>query len=359
MTAVYAPTALDGSGATDVTASLNAFLKRVPDGPDPLHPQEVILTPGAVHRVDGILELTTRKNLRLVGDGVTLIREALSPYKDMPVLRITGGQGITVEALEIDGGHEGGGMGDDAYDPDLEGQHGIAVFGTLDLAIDHCKVHHTRADALYFTKLKIGPLSGGQASYRWCKNTVVRGGEFHHTGRSGVSVLGAECTLFCDGVEWWEIRRSTINTEVNSAGFGGVRGLWVINAQVGSGRLNFMSSSGTGQVDDVHVLNSAFTRPIDVLISNGSPTHGTGRRTSYEFAHLISTAECGNDSRAAINAYRVDGLKVHHVTQPMGLRDAGKEMALVGAHGCTGVDVGPGIDLGSNPTAGPLLQWPR
>lgn len=363
MTVIPLPPSIDGTGKADATTGLTNFFRTIPDGIEG-DPTRVALGTDATYRVDGIFTITDRHYIDIIPQGAQLQRQTLAATKNAPVLNVVGGThlgvGLARDPLNIDGGHAGAGLNEGAYDPDVEGQHGLKVDGTDDSTFN-MNIHHTRADLAYFGKRKIGSASAGQKSYHWATNCVLTG-RFWYSGRQGLTLAGVKCFLLIN-YDFRYTRRSTWDFEplytpamppygTNTA-WNGTQGFWAINGHVGPGRLNWLTSSGTGPVNDIHVIDMTADRPLDVYVANGET--GKGRRDTYEFGRIKSTALSGNGERATMRFHRVDHVHIYDIEQRMDLRDEGKEMALASFEDCTDYKVDGHIDLGTYPNAGPIL----
>ena len=112
----------------DATAELQALIDRTPDG------GEVRLS-GGRYRIEGTLVVEERRDLTIDGNGSTLFATTTGTLKRSH-LRVVGGRDIVVHDLTIIGANPHAGLDERAYQPTLEGQHGIRLEGVTDIELD-------------------------------------------------------------------------------------------------------------------------------------------------------------------------------------------------------------------------------
>ena len=172
---VTVPASIDATGASDVSAALNSFIKSTPDG------STIVFKAGGTYRLDQGLVLANRHNLAFEGNGATLRATSTgtaslgSPFRLNP-----GNSYITIRNFTLVGSNPNTTT---VYNPGQEDQMGVLIYGGTNIEIAHNTISHTWGDGVY-----IGPNISTQAS----SNSVwVHDNTFSYVGRSGIALTAA------------------------------------------------------------------------------------------------------------------------------------------------------------------------
>ena len=140
------PTSIDGTGATDVTVELEAWLQSL--APD----TRAVLAADAVYRAEKPIRLERKQALTIDGNGARLLRTEPgdpdeSKTRTNASLDLYSGFDIVIKNLEIYGAHD---RRAPQYRRDFEAQHGIDVAGVASLVICHNQIVNVLGDFVYF-----------------------------------------------------------------------------------------------------------------------------------------------------------------------------------------------------------------
>jgi hypothetical protein len=298
-----APAAIDATGTRDVTTELQAFLDGVPNH------GVAVLARGGVYRVEGTLVLTGRHDLRLNGNDASIVATTSGDYSRSQ-LRIVGGSNLVIDDLEIQGANPNAGLGDNAYQPTREAQHGIRLEGVTNIELVRVRVHDVFGDFVY-----IGQSADGQ----WSQGVWIHDSNFWRSGRQGLSVTaGRDVVIERNHIS--ETRRATIDLEPNGPAWG-AENVHILDNQVGAGRLLFIAAAGAGPVDRVVVARNRLDgHVLSILVR----PPGTARRKDF---YVIDNVAVPPATQPALNFTRVDGVVVVGNVQP--IVRAGQALAVV------------------------------
>jgi hypothetical protein len=302
------PSGIDASGATDVTAGLNAFFGSIPDS-------SIIRFPtNARYRVEGTLVFVNRKSLTFDGNGATVfastdgsgVAPAPTLENKWPRSRIhfyfKDGDNIVVRNLTVQGANPKAGVGDSAYVGALEAQHGFNFAGVRGGELDHVTVTDVYGDFVYFGSSSRGVSSG----------FYVHDSHFERNGRQGMSFVGAD-SITIERNYLGAVRRAHFDLEPGSVG-DTIRRVTIRANQFGPGRLNFLSSGGTGgTVEDVTVQSNVLNgKALNIYVS---PPAGS-RRARFRIVDNVSDAVFGSGG-SLMHFDRIDGLAVTGNRNPL------------------------------------------
>lgn len=168
--ATPAPSTIDPTCSSDVTAELDAFVESVGDG------GTADLPVGACYRVDGTLEWSLN-SLTLNGNGTT-IRAETAGSGTRAHIRLVNGGGWTIRDLHIEGANPYGAV----HTYDMQWQHGIDMRGVQGALIERVDVVDPYGDSYYVGKSDQAPSrdvriidSSGQRTGRVAGVAVVSG----------------------------------------------------------------------------------------------------------------------------------------------------------------------------------------
>lgn len=283
---VDVPASIDATGATDVTAALNELIASAPDG------ATIRFRPGAVHRVEGVLEVVGRRDLTFEFQGATLVRrtdgrEVPPPRRfrhrwprHRPVLYVRESARVTIRDLNVHGPHEQGGTSEEAYVSDLEAQHAIELAAVRGALVEGGELSHVHGDGVTIAE--------------GSREVVVRGVYVHHNGRQGIAVTGAvDVTLVGNRLD--QIRRAVFDVEPD--GRAEIRSVRIVGNRVGRGRLLFVAAAGSsrGPFDDLLIQGNHLTgMPIGIVAKapdghRRSNVRIVGNRSEVEAASPVAT----------------------------------------------------------------------
>jgi polygalacturonase len=252
------PHSIDATGATDVTAALQAFIDSVPDG------SGIRLAPGGRYRVDGILRVESRRELDLDGAGATIEAKAIVDTNRRNLYLVESDM-IAIHDLTIRGANPEPGVLDEAH----QFEHGIWIDSSSDIKIDRVTIENPRGDCVY-----LGTRDG---TLPWTQRVSVRDVVCRGAGRNGIAIVGANDVLIEDST-FENLGLHAIDIEPNRTDGhdgselrpvqGATRVAVIENRIVGPITGYFFAANGWGRVDDLSVLDN-------VLV-------GTGLRITVE-----------------------------------------------------------------------------
>lgn len=276
---VPVPDSIDPTGATDVSAPLNAFFARLVPGTNVQFPA------AGRYRIDGTVLLLNRRRLTVDDNSSTFFAATDGSTVPPPrgparahwprlrqQLRIRGGTGVTLRNLTVKGANPHGGATPGAFVAALEGQAGISIQKTAGATIESTHVSDTYGDAVYIV--------GGST------NVTVRNSTFERTGRQGVAIVSATHVV----VEHNRIRdvgRSVFDLE--PLGRAVVRDVHLTDNTIGD-YSNFLLAAGGGgpEVNDIWLEHNRVDGGNGVSVYAGVARQ---RRSGY---HVIGNTGSGS-----------------------------------------------------------------
>jgi hypothetical protein len=184
---VSVPTSIDATGASDVSAALNAFIKSVPDG------STIVFKAGGTYRLDpqGIV-LYGRRNLVLEGNGATLrVANPGGTWMGGPInlnsQRTSFGQNshITIQNFTLVGSNPNTTT---IYSPGSgENQHGVGIWGGSYIEVTGNRISKTYGDGVY--------VSGNDDTHVSADSVWIHDNTFTYAGRNGIALTAATNTL--------------------------------------------------------------------------------------------------------------------------------------------------------------------
>ncbi len=295
----------------DSTATLQARIDSTPDG------GTLTLEADAQFRVDGTLRIENRRNFTLNGNGATIyaITQADRARRH---LSMSDGVNIRVTGLTVLGANPYAGIGDLAYQADLEAQHAFEVLGTKNVELDNLQAYDVYGDFVYVGKGTVG-----------ASNVRIHDNTFSRNGRQGVSVTEGT-NVFIERNDISGVRRATFDLEPHNPA-AVVDKVTIRDNTVGTGRLKFVASAGQGQVNNVTVANNVLKgKSLNILVT---PPVGV-RRTGWTLTGNTSDSTYGSPIGAVIVFYQTDAITVTGNYQPL---QSGRDMV--------GVDTNDGCDV--------------
>jgi Right handed beta helix region len=290
---------IDPTGATDVTADLQALFDSTPDG------GVVRLQPDVNYRVEGTLVLEDRHDLRIEGNGARIFATTTGDLMRSH-LKFIGGSDLAVRDLEIEGANPHAGLDDRAFVPELEGQYGIHLDGVTAIELDGVNVHDTYGDLVY--------VSRHEGDRRWSQQVWIHDSTFARSGRQGIAVVAARDVVI-EHNRFTDMRRATVDLEPNSPAWG-AENIHILDNQVGPGRLLFVAAGGLGPIDWVVIARNTLRGHL--LNLRVEPPEGTRRQRFWVVDNTSDTKALD----APLQFTRTDGVMVHGNRQPVDGPDA-------------------------------------
>ena len=292
---VAVPGSIDGSGATDVSAQLQAFLNSVPAG------STVEFPAAARYRVEAGVSVSDRTDLVIDGNGSTLFADT-EGVLNRSILKLNRTTDIVVRDLIIRGANPNGGLADDAYRSALEAQHGVQMNGVTAVLLENLTITDVYGDFVY-----IGP----DGSQNWSRQVIVRNSQMARNGRQGVALTAAEDVVI-EGNHMVDMRRAVFDIEPNHQ-WGGARRVRISDNEIGAHRLLFVPMTGAvgAVIEDIEIArNHLFNDYLRVYVN---PPDGA-RRARIAVTDNVSDLEF-RSSAVPIVIRRTDDVIVRGNTQ--------------------------------------------
>lgn len=171
------PQDIDASGATDVSAALQRFVDRVPNGAIIEFPAD------GIFRMGHGLQLWRRSDLAFVGNGSTLVATG-SPSRptDSPFALMYGDERISIRDFVLQGENPDAGTSDAFHGRD-EHLSGVYVGGATDVLVENVTVSGFYGDCVYV---------GSNTSHVWSTRVAFQDSTCTLTGRHGVSIIAGQ-----------------------------------------------------------------------------------------------------------------------------------------------------------------------
>jgi Right handed beta helix region len=290
----YAIRDIDATGASDVTADLQAVFDGTPDG------GVARLDADGDYRVEGTLVLENRHDLRIEGNGARIFATTTGDIERSHI-RIIGGSGFDVRDLEIEGANPRAGLQEGAYQATLENQHGIRLDGATDVELDRVHIHGVYGDLVH--------VSRHEEDRRWTEQVWIHDSTLTHSGRQGIAVVAGR-DIVIERNRFTDMARATVDLEPNAPSWG-ADNIHILDNDVGPGRLLFVAAGGGGPVNRVVIArNTLRGRPLNLWVI---PPDGARRQRFWVVDNASDTLALD----AALQFTRTDGVVVHGNRQPM------------------------------------------
>jgi hypothetical protein len=283
---------IDATGATDVTAELQALFDRTPNG------GVVRLAPDGDYRVEGTILLNDRHGLVIDGNGARIFATTTGE-PDRNQIQIRGGSWLKVRNLEIQGANPHAGL--DGYVPGLEFQAAITIAGVTDIEIDRVNIHDTYGDHIFIDRLK-------EKDDRDAVGVWIHDSTFARSGRQGIAVIDGR-DIVIERNRFTDMARGTVDLE--PLGALAVENVHIIDNHVGPGRLLFVPMAGEAPVNRVVIARNTLRGRV---LSVSAKTPEGQRRRQFWVVNNTSDAPATGPS---MEFFRVDGAVVHGNRQPI------------------------------------------
>ncbi len=330
--ATVTATGIDATGTQDDTAALQELIDGLPDG------STLSFAPGGRYRIEGTLHVQKKRDLVIEGNGA-LFFATTTGDRGRSQWSFEGGSNIVVRNVIVKGANPHGGAGSGGYVMTLEAQHAFNIWSTDGLELSHVTATDTYGDFVYV----------GRQWGRLATNIYVHDSTFLRSGRQGISVTGGDGVRIIHNVIN-DIQRSTFDLEPNGATWGALNVDIEYNT-IGIGRLNLLSSAGTGPVSNVTFAHNRLNRPVHMVVR----ANDGGRRGPFTIKDNVATQVWGSaEGSAALSFANVDGLTVAGNTIP--LQDGRGDYGVKATNSCGVVIRGnsfPGAVTDSYVTPGP------
>jgi Right handed beta helix region len=286
--------AIDASGATDVTAELQALFDRTPDG------GVVQLERDADYRVEGTIVLRDRRDLVIDGGGARIFATTTGePGRSQ--IRILGGSGLEIRSLAIQGANPHAGLDERAYVAKLEWQHGISLEGPTDVEIDRVNIHDTYGDHIF--------IGWRVDDHRRTKRVWIHDSTFARSGRQGIAVIDGR-DIVIERNRFTDMRRATVDLE--PVGELVVENVHIIDNEVGPGRLLFVPAAGGAPINRIVIArNRLHGRPLTIDVKT---PEGQRRRQFW----VVDNTTDAIHHEGPLRFTRADGVVVRGNRQPVG-----------------------------------------
>ncbi len=305
MKAYSVPTTVTRDCSRDVTGVLNQVIAKLPTNSLLKFPSN------GCYQVDGTININNKHGLIL--DGGDSSFRAMTSGLALPRLearsrdqfRVSGSNNVTIRNAVAYGANPHAGMGDAAYVPALEAQHGFDISSSTFVTLDHVQAYNVYGDFVY--------IGGTSTPSRY---VTVKDSQFRANGRMGISVNNARDVWIYNNV-LDDMRRSVFDLEPYAS-------TWVIERvtiqhnTIGAARLNFVASYGTcAVVDNIAILqNRLIGQEMMSEVINNAP-HCSIRRHNFTFAGNTSNKTFGSPLGAALRFAGVDGIVLANNVQPL------------------------------------------
>lgn len=290
-----AGTAQDRESFTFDGTDLQAFINKIPDN-------SVVNFPDTEIVYEEVLVINDKRNIIFVFDGFLLSAETTgtqtTPRKNMrriwprnrSHILIENCQNIELRGLKIQGPHQGGGVGVNAYVSKLEAQHGIEILNSDSIKMDELEISNIYGDGIY-----IGKKSNG---------IIIENSSIHNNGRQGIAITNGENIIIRNN-QIFNVRRSHIDLEPNNIR-DTVANVVITDNTFGKKRLKWIAAaSGKGVVKNITIQDNLMNCPADVRLGN---IKNTSRQGPYYFIGNTSTIPYGTKSGEIWRVINVDGL---------------------------------------------------
>lgn len=278
------PTSIDSTGATDVTNAINNFITTVPDGANSLSRNEIRWQPSpAVYKCNGTINLSSRNNVNLNGNGATILQTTDGTEQPSPRTRshiqIQLCTNSVISNFTCAGANPNAGLNENAYVAALEAQHGVCIRAGTNIEVVNNHVHDVYGD--FFDVESASP--GGIVQL---PNTIYIHNNFGiRNGRQGISLTaGNNLTASFNNLD--QIRRTAFDLEPPFSA-STVNNVLISQNTIGKHRLNFVSGQGTATVNNVTVDNNKDNTHLLIVMNGGA---NNPRRSNWK----VTNNQCTN-----------------------------------------------------------------
>lgn len=176
---VTVPATIDATGATDVSAALNDFLRSVPDQ------STIMFKARGVYRIDQALHLIDRHDLLFNGNGATLRMAGCDVEDSAFLLDGAPSTRVTIRNFTMIGDNRDAGT-PLAYVGGCESSMGVAIYGARDIIVANTTISSVHGECVY---IDAGGDPRGVAP--WADRITYKDSVCVRNGRMGVAIIAA------------------------------------------------------------------------------------------------------------------------------------------------------------------------
>jgi Right handed beta helix region len=248
-----APRSIASDCSADVTAALTKWITSVPDN------STLRLGERACYRVDGSFTIANRETLLVDGNGAT-IKATTKGSRIRVHIGIADSENIIVRNLTVRGANPRAGATPDAYDPELEAQHGFSLGSVRHVLLDKVQAYDVYGDFVYVSSTGRGP-NRDQPS----DNVAVVRSRFARNGRQGIAITnGRNVTVENNDIS--DVARSLFDLEPNVER-NSVRAVRIEGNTTGAAVNFWIAAKGAGnQMGDIVVRGNTMRAPTGGLV---------------------------------------------------------------------------------------------
>ena len=159
-----------------MSGELESFIEGTPNG------STIVFKAGGTYRLDSVIRIRGRKNVTLEGNGATLKPVGdTGKFSSAALIIEDGSENTTVRGFTIVGNNDEAGTSDACCS--LEGQHGIAVFGSTNTLIEDVDIRRIWGDCVYVNATGPGI---------WADGVTFRDSTCTLSGRHGVGIIAGK-----------------------------------------------------------------------------------------------------------------------------------------------------------------------
>jgi hypothetical protein len=286
------PAGIPGNCSRDVTAALTSWIASVPNG------SVLVFRSGACYLVEGTLEVTQRRGLRINGNGAAF-RSGQPSTDRRAVWRVVDSTRVALQAMTISGSYGRGGR----FDPAVQHAHAIDVRGSS-VEIRGVTMTDVGGDCVYFGR--------GVARVRARSSGTVHDSVCLRTGRNAVAVVAGD-DILVRRLRTDAIGYNVFDVEPNrGVGYGSDNVRFDRNT-IGSYALNAYSVVESGPTSNQRFTNNrVLGHGLKAAVADPTSAGFRSRQVRITGNHSDTP-----QAPAAINVDNVDGLVVRDNTVPM------------------------------------------
>lgn len=174
---VTVPSKIDATGATDVSAALNAFVRRVPDR------STIVFKAGGTYKLGSAIQLQDRHDLEFKGNGATLRMAGCDVEDSAFLLDGTPSTRIAIRNFRMIGDNRGAGT-ESAFIAGCESSMGVAIYGAQDIIVSNVMISSVHGECMYID-------AGGnpRGTTPWAERITFRDSTCRLNGRMGVAFI--------------------------------------------------------------------------------------------------------------------------------------------------------------------------
>jgi hypothetical protein len=270
------PRSIPPDCSSDVTSRLSTWIASVPDN------STLTLGKHACYRLDGSLKITGRNNVLVDGNGATFKAETRGTRTRIHI-GIEDSENIIVRNVAVEGANPHAGATTDAYEPDLEAQHGFNLGGVRHVLLDNVQARDVYGDFVY-----ISSSGRGERRDQPSRDVAVVRSRFNRSGRQGIAITnGRNVTIAGNVIS--DVARSMFDLEPNKP-TNTVRTLRIERNTTGAAVNFWIASKGAGnQIGDIVVRGNTMRSATGGLVFVFGGPRGARGPFTFDANHLQVT----------------------------------------------------------------------